>query len=87
MTRTCRPGPNERMFCGVDLRHHRLRNGSFVHPVLSDNGWWVEPPMDDDDPEGRAFCTRSDVACTGRSCWVCRGDTFTTTTDESESSE
>lgn len=55
-----RPGP-----CGLFLDEHRLRDGVWVHPD--------EPPAD---PEGEAYCHRTDNACSGRACWVCQPNFF-----------
>lgn len=34
--------------CGVDIGDHRLdpRNKSWIHPVLSERGYWVTPPLE-----------------------------------------
>lgn len=33
--------------CGIEIAFHRLdpRTGTWVHPVLTNNGWWVCPPL------------------------------------------
>lgn len=70
-----RPGP-----CGLLIEDHILRDGRWIHPVgMNRQGRWI---WDEDD-----YCHRTDNACSGRACWVCRGDAFTTTSNTTNTTE
>lgn len=45
---------------GLWIEEHRLVEGEWVHPD--------DKPTD---PEGEAYCRRTDGACSGRACWAC----------------
>jgi hypothetical protein len=72
-----RPQPTNPRAC------HTVREGAMCRAGLWDDehrlvdGQWVHPDWYDDADEGD-YCHRTDDACTGRSCWVCEGDTPTT---------